>query len=529
MKLYFTSNIKKIYDLYSKKIPFFFTRYQKPLLESFYRDNCSQHVIGRRFKGSLSKFDGSFIDLEIRKSFSRIDRDSYGAVPIYFSNNQKIVTTELDIIIKFLSPNHKAIDLNSLSEYLSSSYITGGKTLYKDIKWLMPNQILFFKNDKFIIKEKKIFSSLNLYDEKKVKKYLNKSIDNSISDFIKRFPGPVMINLSGGTDSTLLLAKIRELQPNKKIFSTTYFHSDWRKDLNDWEFAKLASKKFKSKHKLINITNQKFSNCHIDYIKKIKHVSHTFATSFYFQNKNNLKLPILNGSGPDESIVGSEKMSINDLLTYRNLPKKLWKKKLIKEIDYLKLSEEDVKLYLLKKHKDKVSFKSSRMQIASKVIDAKNFVEFQRQYHAMTILQDHILEISQVSSILNQPVIFPYLTQDIFKIIFSTPFEILNKNGVYKSILKNILENYIDKSFIHRKKIGFQAPSRPYFAEKKGLGRNMKKLLKSNKTSFFDLDYLKSGIRDRIENDSSNLLKRYDFLEWTSYNVLVLESKIFKK
>ena len=156
-------------------------------------------------------------------------------------------------------------------------------------------------------------------------------------------------------------------------------------------------------------------------------------------------------------------------------------------------------------------------------------MEFQRQYHAMTILQDHILEISQVSSILSQPVIFSYLTQDIFKIIFSTPFEILNKNGVYKSILKNILENYIDKIFFYRKKIGFQAPSRPYFAEKKGLGMNMKKLFKFNKTSFFDLDYLKSGINDRIKNYNSNLLKRYDFLEWTSYNVLLLENKIFKK
>ena len=80
----------------------------------------------------------------------------------------------------------------------------------------------------------------------------------------------------------------------------------------------------------------------------------------------------------------------------------------------------------------------------------------------------------------------------------------------------------------HKQKIGFQAPSRPYFAEKKGFGRNMKKLLNSKKTSFFDLNYLRLGIRNRIENNSSNLFKRYDYLEWASYNMLMIERKILK-
>jgi asparagine synthase (glutamine-hydrolysing) len=234
----------------------------------------------------------------------------------------------------------------------------------------------------------------------------------------------------------------------------------------------------------------------------------------------------LNGSGPDESIIGTEKIPIKDLLNFRNLPKKFWDKNLIEEIDYLKLGEKNIQKYLLKKYRSKVNFVNNRLSIASQLRESKNFVEFQRRYHAVTVLQDHILEISQVGSVIGRSIIFPYLTQDIFNIIFSTPFEILNKNGVYKSIIKKLLERYIDKKFVYRPKIGFQAPSRPYFAKKNGLGGSMNNLLKVNNSKFFDLVCLKDAVKDRIEN-STNIFKRYDFLEWTSYNMLLLEKEMF--
>ena len=97
-----------------------------------------------------------------------------------------------------------------------------------------------------------------------------------------------MINLSGGTDSTLMLAKIRDLQPNKKIFTNTIFILIGEMILMIGNMLKLPQK-FNTDHKLINITNQKFCDSHLEYIKKIKHASHTFASSFYLQNKNSSK------------------------------------------------------------------------------------------------------------------------------------------------------------------------------------------------------------------------------------------------
>ena len=84
-----------------------------------------------------------------------------------------------------------------------------------------------------------------------------------------------MLNLSGGADLTLLLAKIRERDRHRKISTTTYFHEDWRDDLNDWEYAREASTKLGSDHRLIKINNELFSQVHKELVvRATKCLSH---------------------------------------------------------------------------------------------------------------------------------------------------------------------------------------------------------------------------------------------------------------
>lgn len=155
-------------------------------------------------------------------------------------------------------------------------------------------------------------------------------------------------------------------------------------------------------------------------------------------------------------------------------------------------------------------------------MDAPNFVEFQRRFHALTILQDHVQELSAVAQALDRCILFPYLTNDIFRIIFSTRFETLNAGDIYKSVVKRVLEKFMSSSFTHRKKIGFQSPSRPYFKSNVGLGRELQRLLSKGKSAVLDLEVVEAGIRERL-NSELDLRARYDFLEWTAYNILLLE------
>jgi hypothetical protein len=88
--------------------------------------------------------------------------------------------------------------------------------------------------------------------------------------------------------------------------------------------------------------------------------------------------------------------------------------------------------------------------------------------------------------------------------------------------VKSILEKYMPKEFVHRKKIGFQSPSRAYFKNAVGLGRELPRLLSKGHSAILNLGLVAAGIGERLNADL-DLHRRYDFLEWTAYNLLLLE------
>ena len=485
------------------------------------RKSSTQYVIGRRFRGIFDGNDGSYVTVTTGKSGeTRIDRDSYGAIPVFYSTLHPIVSTDLRLLIEIEKPG---LNCQALAEYVSASYLTGGKTIYENVRSLMPNEAIVVRDNVVVTNAKRIFPEQETVTEQEASGLLESALDNSINDLLERYPGAVVLNLSGGADSTLLLAKMRQRDPHKEILTTTYFHDDWRDDLNDWEYADEASKKFGSRHQLIKIDNEMFCQLHRELMERAKNVFHTYAAAFYAQNKIvaglGSEVPIINGSGPDESIIGTEKISIGDLLSLRALGREEWVDHLIGKIEYIKIPEAAVTGMLRAAGE---GFSGTRRTIAEELLDAPDFVEFQRRFHAITVLQDHVQELSAAAQALDRCILFPYLTNDIFRIIFSTRFETLNAGEIYKSVVKRVLEKFMSRSFTHRKKIGFQSPSRPYFKSSVGLGRELQRLLSKGRSSVLDLEAVEAGIRERL-NLEIDLRRRYDFLEWTAYNILLLE------
>lgn len=508
-------------DLAGRSEPFFYTHITGKLFETVETQESSQCVIGRKFPGIFDGNDGSYVTVTTAKTGETlIDRDSYGAIPVFYSTVHPIVSTDIRLLIEIEKPG---LNSQAMAEYVSSSYLTGGKTIYENVRSLMPNEIIVIRDNVVGTSAKRIFPEQETVTEQEASRLLEEALDNSIDDLLERYPEAVVLNLSGGADSTLLLAKMRQRDPHKDILTTTYFHDDWRDDLNDWEYAEEASEKLGSHHQLIRINNEMFCHMHRELMGRAKNVFHTYAAAFYAQNKIVAGLggdvPIINGSGPDESIIGTEKISIGDLLSLRTLRREEWVDHLIGKIEYIKIPEAAA-VGMLRAGGE--GFSGSRRAIAEELMDAPNFVEFQRRFHALTILQDHVQELSAVAQALDRCILFPYLTNDIFRIIFSTRFETLNAGDIYKSVVKRVLEKFMSSSFTHRKKIGFQSPSRPYFKSNVGLGRELQRLLSKGKSAVLDLEVVEAGIRERL-NSELDLRARYDFLEWTAYNILLLE------
>jgi asparagine synthetase B (glutamine-hydrolysing) len=507
-------------ELAHQSKPVFYAHFAAPLLRGTGAPDAP-YVVGRKYRGLFDDNDGSYVTVTRAASADTlVDRDSYGAIPLFYSTNRPIVSTDIRLLIEIEKPD---LDVSAVAEYLSASYLTGGKTIYRNVRSLMPDETIVVRDNVVVTSRKKIFPGVVKVAEATTQKLLESAIDNSISDLLTRYPGTIALNLSGGADSTLLLAKIRTNDRKKEIQTTTYFHGDWRDDLNDWEYASEAAEKFSSHHRLLKIDNESFCLAHKELMSLAKNVFHTYAAAFYAQNKLIVSaardVPIVNGSGPDESIIGSEKISISELLSLRSLKREEWLDYLINNIDYLKLTEASVGEML---HGVGGGVVDARKAVAARLMDAPNFVELQRRYHAITVLQDHILELTSAAQALDRTILFPYLTNDIFRIVFSTPFETLNSSEVYKSVVKEILGKFMPRSFTHRKKIGFQSPSRPYFRTSLGFGRELPRLLSQSGAGLLNLEQVEPAIRQRLSRDI-DLQRRYDFLEWTVYNLLLLE------
>jgi asparagine synthetase B (glutamine-hydrolysing) len=508
-------------DLAARSEPFFYAHPASPLLfDGVETQDHSKYVIGRRYRGLFDDNDGTYITVSKSKNEETvIDRDSYGAIPLFYSINPPIVSTDIRLLVAIEKP---ALDFQALAEYLSTSYLTGGKTIYEGVRSLMPTQTITVRDNIVRATAKSIFPDESGMTDQEASRLLENALDNSIADLIQRYPGTVILNLSGGADSTLLLAKMCERDRNKEILTTTYFHEDWRADLNDWEYAEEASAKFGSRHRLLKLNNESFCRAHREMVRRAKNVFHTYAAAFYTQNEVTAGwsglVPIINGSGPDESIIGTEKVAIQELLSLRALRQDKWVDYLISTIDYIKIPEASIAQML---HGEGGGFVQSRKAIAALLLDAPDFVEFQRRYHAITVLQDHIQELSAAALVLDRSILFPYLTNDIFKIVFSSRFDTLNAGAIYKSVVKRILEKFMRSGFVHRKKIGFQSPSRPYFQSGIGFGRELSRLL-ARGSGVLNLELVKPSIRHRLDAEI-DLKRRYDFLEWTVYNVLLLE------
>ena len=510
---------------------FYFDLIERP---TFYKNKI---IIGNKYKGILSDEDGSFIEIKFKKDSFSIKRDLWGSIPIYYNENQQIISNSLKNILNIIKKSKPNIP--AIAEFICSAYNTGSRTIYNEIKFLLPDKILNFNFEK---KEFKLIDSkLNFYVPKNVNEmvYLIEEILNlSLKKFIENnSPNNLYLNLSGGTDSSLLLSKIKELNETIGIESLIFYHSDWRKDIIDHQYSMIACKNYNIKENFVDIVNESYTNAFLNLISQTNNVMHTYAPSFFLLNNTidkSYSNILINGSGPDESMIGSEKIEIDKLMKFDKEITFNNEDFLIDKVDYLKTSDKKVKKFFKKdflNEIDNLNVKNNRIELVKylKRFSTRGklaFTELQRIFHYYTILQDHIKNIYEVSQILGIRIFFPFLTNDLFKIIFGSKFSLLNYKSTYKYALKKILEKYFPKDFIHRKKIGFQAPSNPYFKSKKGMGKIIKKLMTGQSRIFSE--EIKNHINSQIR-ENGDLYKRYDYTMWAYINIRLLEERgVFK-
>ena len=164
--------------------------------------------------------------------------------------NKFIFSSELTGIANITK---SSISEDALIKYLIYSYIPSPSTIFKDIKKLNPEHITIKNRE---LKISKYWSNNSKEDFKLGLKESSEKLDALLNDSIKHHmisDVPLGISLSGGIDSSAITHYAKKFS-SKKLNTFTINYKD--KDNPDFEFSNLISKKYDTKHHVVEVNDE---------------------------------------------------------------------------------------------------------------------------------------------------------------------------------------------------------------------------------------------------------------------------------
>lgn len=478
-------------------------------------------TVGIVYSGVISSKSGNYIEIETKEDNAKISRDLFGSIPIYYSVETKIISTCINHII-----TTEELSSSDLHLYIQQGIITSKYSGYQHINKLLPNETIEIDREQMRVK------SIDNYFPEITSEQQGVDLNDIIGRFIdnlpeiNKFDGKRLLHASGGNDSTLILSLLdRRGKSEQQTCCSAFGHTDWRSDLDDLTWARKVVKGTKFEFMGIELNKENFYFQHKEVIQSCRSLLHTYSAAFYSQINNALKDNdveyIINGSGPDECIIGTEKESIEEIRTreleINNIECMV---RVLKQTrDYCKLPQDYVRELF---DESEYKLQDPIKELAAIGFDHNiSYANNQRRFHSLFILQDHIHTITASSKFV--PVFFPFLTNDFFMFAFGSKYEWLNKDNIYKYQIKKALGRFVHEDIVYRKKVAFQSPSRAYFTPGSLFYNKLHEMIETEAAERFEVNALKMALKERLNRKYSKKA-RYDFLEWNIYNVLLLDT-----
>jgi len=425
-------------------------------------------------------------------------RDRFGIKPFYFTKNKEgfFFASEIKALLPFVT--NIATNLNGLKDYLAFQFTLGDKTLFKNIKQLLPAHTLTLKNGNV---------SLNRYwevqydlDWSHTKKYFQEEVRSTLLDSIRihlRSDVPVGSYLSGGLDSSIVASLARKVQNKGEYLA---FHG---KFLTSPEYDESRYAKEVSQHSNITLYEKDFtSDDFINYIRDvIYHLDYPVAGPGSFPQYMTSELAseylkvVLGGQGGDEIFGGYVRYLISyfeqcikgaiegtmdkgnfivtyesiipNLATLRNykpLLKEFWKDGLFDERDkrYFKLINRangmvnEINWKILEPYSAFDTFKEifwgSNVPKES-YFDSMTHFDFKTLLPALLQVEDRMSMAHGLESRV------PLLDHPLVELVATIPSNIKFENGELKHLLKTTFKEDLPNSVSQRHdKMGFPVP-----------------------------------------------------------------------
>lgn len=487
------------------------------------------HLIENGIDG-INALDGmfAFIFYDSKTETTIVARDRHGIKPVYYADNNHslIVSSEIKGILAS-GLIKKEFNEVQIPHYLNYKYAKRPATFYKNISELEPGYLLEI-NDGIILLKKWVLpesnyteytDSINVVNDsrellfKAVEAQLHSDVNNGIF-------------LSGGIDSTLLLAISKEIGVNNiATYSVINSAEDRSYGTEDYVYAKKAAQLYNSNHTEISIDDELLKYAENLFSQLDQPIGDSaFLLTWLLSGTASKNIRVaLSGAGADEWFAGYNRhwAYAKYLSSFYGHPFR------IKTANNLSgILPEGIaypfrkKARLWNKFASEISanpietfdnFRSQRFP--SNIITSGNKPIYSNEYNkanlfeqALTkdrneyLVNDILMLTDKMSMLKSLEIRVPYLDNSLTQYLSKLPTEILLKNGP-KWILKDILENLGGSEFTKRKKEGFGMPIGKWIKNSKNnfLLQHIKNK-NSSIYSFISFEIVSQMLHDHLSN-----------------------------
>jgi asparagine synthase (glutamine-hydrolysing) len=506
-------------------------------------------------KEMLSKINGIFAfaiwDSDSKSLF--VARDALGVKPLYYSikNNMFAFASEIKALLK-LTPNNKELDVESINRYLSFLWCPGDGTPLKSVQKLLPGEAIIVKNGSII--NKWLWYKLPIFN--KVKKGLNKEqAISGVTDHLRQAVHRQMVAdvplgafLSGGLDSSAVVAFAKEVNPDIRCFSIETKGKQDKGVIDDLPYAKRVAKHLNVSLEVVSIDSNKMAgDLESMVIQLDEPLADPAALNVLYisqlAREQGIKV-LLSGAGGDDLFTGYRRHYAIQLERYWSwLPRSI-RTELARTtknlnvnnsiqrrttkffngagldstdrlINYFRWSNDSVlqSLYSPDFRQQLMGNNSNQVMqdFLEPILTSSSSLDQMLALEQRFFLADHNLNYTdKMSMATGVEVRVPFLDLDLVDFAAHIPNKFKQKGGVGKWVLKKAMEPYLPKEVIYRPKTGFGAPLRTWMkCELRELLGDLLSIESLNKRGLFSAQAVQQLI---LDNDNDKIDASYTLL-----------------
>ena len=449
----------------------------------------------------LSKLNGFFafcIYDKVEQSFF-LARDRYGVKPLLyqFDEDKFLFASEMKSVLAY--GIEKELDYTSLHTYLQLNYIPAPRTIFQNVKKLLPGHYLKVKSRKLEVESYYSISPRSTVDSRQLtyesaKQQFKTLLEASVQ---RRLIADVPLGtfLSGGIDSSVVTGLAAKHKSNLHTFSIGFRDEKFFDETN---YARLVAKHFKTEHTVFSLTNNdlyEHVNSILDYIDEP--FADSSAINVYILSKETRKhaTVALSGDGADELLAGYNKHAAfyraihpgwKEALASSLLP--LWKnfpqsrnnsfsnkaRQLQRFAEGMKLSSKERYWYwagfasqqqafhlFSQNSRDNLNrheFNQFKDELLKTIPDKESVNDVLLTDMNLVLPNDMLTKVDLMSMANALEVRTPFLDFELVNFVFSLPDEFKINSKIRKRIVQDAFRDFLPPELYNRPKKGFEVP-----------------------------------------------------------------------